>query len=223
MKRKITLLAVLVIVLAILAGSTLAYFTDKEVAHNVITSGGIDIEVDEWTDLDGDGEFDDGEEWPEEGFEDVTPNADISKIVSVTNLDSKSWIRVQVTVIIEKEVNGQTIELPLYLDDGTPVVTITGLDTTNWVYGDDGYWYYNTALAKDEETTDLFTGVHFSAATPNDYAHSVCNVYVYAEAVQADNNDIPDGGDVTDIEGWPGPGGTTYIGTPVDGDGKPVV
>lgn len=248
MKRKVTLLAVLVIVLAILAGTTLAYFTDNEVAHNVITSGGIDIEIEEGQDTDGDGEPD--QPWPEDGVEDVTPNQDISKIVSVTNLDSKSWIRVSVNVIIEKEVpvvdeetgepvldgDGnpvtETVELPLYLTetdaDGNPIaaVTITGLNlgtgADQWTYGGDGYFYYNSPVAKDEETTALFTGVHFAKELGNEYTHCTANVHVNAEAVQADNNAIPEGGDVTDIEGWPAPE-TAYVGTPVDGDGKPIV
>ena len=49
MKKKILLLASAVICLAILATGTLAYFTSSKTAHNVITSGGITIEIEEKT------------------------------------------------------------------------------------------------------------------------------------------------------------------------------
>ena len=39
MKKKMFVLAALAIILATLAGGTLAYFTGSETAHNVITTG----------------------------------------------------------------------------------------------------------------------------------------------------------------------------------------
>ena len=45
MKRKFLILSVLAILVAILAANTLAYFTADTKAHNVITSGGVDIDV----------------------------------------------------------------------------------------------------------------------------------------------------------------------------------
>ena len=44
MKRKILILSVLAILLAILAANTLAYFTADTKAHNVITSGGVAVQ-----------------------------------------------------------------------------------------------------------------------------------------------------------------------------------
>ena len=45
MKRKLLILSVLAICVAIVAAGTLAYFTAEDTAHNVITSGGVDIEL----------------------------------------------------------------------------------------------------------------------------------------------------------------------------------
>ena len=50
MKRKLLILSVLAICLAILAAGTFAYFTSEDTAHNVITSGGVKIAVQEWAD-----------------------------------------------------------------------------------------------------------------------------------------------------------------------------
>ena len=48
MKRKFLILSVLAILVAILAANTLAYFTADTKAHNVITSGGVNIVLNEW-------------------------------------------------------------------------------------------------------------------------------------------------------------------------------
>lgn len=50
MKRKIFLLSVVAICIAIAAVGTLAYFNAEDTAHNVITSGSVKIRLDEWAD-----------------------------------------------------------------------------------------------------------------------------------------------------------------------------
>ena len=50
MKRKLLILSVLAICVAIVAAGTLAYFTAEDTAHNVITTGGVDIELKEGAD-----------------------------------------------------------------------------------------------------------------------------------------------------------------------------
>lgn len=50
MKRKLLILSVLAICIATLAAGTLAYFTSEGKAHNVITTGGVEITVQEWAD-----------------------------------------------------------------------------------------------------------------------------------------------------------------------------
>lgn len=53
-KRKIVLLAMALCMVAILAvGGTLAYFTDTEQAHNTMVIGNVEINIDEFTYIDG--------------------------------------------------------------------------------------------------------------------------------------------------------------------------
>ena len=47
-KKRLFSLAVIVICLSIAGAGTLAYFSDQTVAHNVITSGNIKIDLLEW-------------------------------------------------------------------------------------------------------------------------------------------------------------------------------
>ena len=49
MKKKILLVAAVVMCLAIATAGTLAYFTSEDTAHNVITSGDVNIELVEQT------------------------------------------------------------------------------------------------------------------------------------------------------------------------------
>lgn len=69
MKKKILLVAAVVMCLAIATAGTLAYFTSEDTAHNVITSGDVNIELVEQT------KKEDGTlvEFPEEGIKGVMP------------------------------------------------------------------------------------------------------------------------------------------------------
>ena len=89
MKRKFLILSVLAILIAILAANTLAYFTADTKAHNVITSGGVDIVLNEWANED-----------RTEPFEDrtgVMPGTKVTKIVEISNTGTAPvWVRAQV-------------------------------------------------------------------------------------------------------------------------------
>ena len=86
MKRKFLILSVLAILIAILAANTLAYFTADTKAHNVITSGGVDIVLNEWANED-----------RTEPFEDrtgVMPGTKVTKIVEISNTGTAPvWVR----------------------------------------------------------------------------------------------------------------------------------
>ena len=103
MKRKVLALAVVTICLAIIASGTLAYFTAEETAHNVITSGNINIEIVEKHDDDGDPSTE-LVDFPEEGVSGIMPGCDVSKIVTVKNKEDSNtaWIRVWVNVGISE-------------------------------------------------------------------------------------------------------------------------
>jgi len=188
MKKKLFLSAVLTICAAIAATGTLAYFTAEDTAHNVITSGYVDIELEEWSEL----PSEDGDGVPFEDVAGVMPGAEISKIVTVKNIgDADAYIRVKA-------------DLDVILADnviGTPNLSLVHIDynTHDWTEKD-GYWYYNSVLSPDEITPPLFTTVKFDESMGNMYQNSIAYVDVSAQAVQVANN----GDTVMDANGWPG-------------------
>lgn len=182
MKRKLLILSVLAICIATLAAGTLAYFTAEGKAHNVITTGGVEIAVQEWAD-----------EEKTEPFKDLTgvmPNTTVTKIAEIKNTGaSDAWVRVKV----EKNIK--------LTGDGTPDVSMVQLDvnTTDWTDGGDGYYYYNRALQPGEVTVPIFTSVTFQAAMGNEYQNAQATVDVLAQAVQTANN----GDSAQTAAGWP--------------------
>ncbi len=181
MKRKVLILSVLAILIAILAANTLAYFTADTKAHNVITSGGVSIELKEWANDD-----------RTEKFEDKTgvmPGAEITKIVEIENTGTGPvWVRVQVVLdVFDKEKKS--------LD---PKYVTLDFNETDWTYFD-GYYHYNYPLDPGETTEPLFTTVTFDPKMGNEYQNSTAYVEVKAVAVQTANN----GTDVFSAAGWP--------------------
>lgn len=173
--------------LAILAAGTIAYFTAEGRAHNVITTGSINITVVEQQK----GENGTAVEYPTEPITNVVPGAEISKIVTIRN-DGKStaWIRVKVGTEIELAGEGEA---------NTSLVALN-FDDTNWTEND-GYYYYNKPVDPTESTTALFDTVKFDPQMGNEYQNCTVNINIYAQAVQTANNN-PDGG-VTEVKGWP--------------------
>ena len=193
MKKKILALAVVAMFTSIIASGTLAYFTAEEKAHNVITSGGVDIELVEKT------KGNDGVEvdFPSDGIHGVMPGTSVSKIVKVKNTGSgDAWIRVQITPSI-KDAAGA--ELPLTIcEANVPVMTCDIFDE-HWIDGGDGYYYHKEAIQADEFTEVLFEEVDFNVAMGNEYQNSTANILIDAQAVQAANN----GTAVMEAKGWP--------------------
>ena len=186
MKRKITVCALLIGCLSILAYGTMAYFTAEKTATNVITSGNINIELKEMA-------------IPEEGgdlvpFQDKTgvmPGAKISKIVSIKNIGGQSaYVRIQLDKFITL-AEGITGEADLSL------VTMD-INTVDWTEKE-GYYYYNTPLKSGEETEPLFNTVTFDKEMSNIYQDSKAEIKVNAQATQVANN----GDDVFSASGWP--------------------
>lgn len=197
MKKKLFSLAVVVICLSLLVGSTWAYFTAKGTAHNVITSGTIGIEIIEKT-LDGNGlEV----KFPEEGIKNVMPGSCVPKIVRIANVgEGDAWIRVKVDTTILSADN-QPLPPELEGKDGKiPVITFTVEE--GWTKGSDGYYYYNSPVSPTDDPKLFFKDVTFALEMGNAYQNSTAKVSICAEAVQSANNAAP-GGDVTAIPGWP--------------------
>lgn len=200
MKRKLLFLAVAVICLSIVAAGTVAYFTAEGRAHNVITTGGVSIRVDEKTLTDEEVEVD----FPEGGISGVMPGGEVSKIVRVQNTGgAEAWIRVGVSVSI---TGADGTELPDEITVGgaaQPVVRVDYLTANGWLDGDDGYYYCSSAVAPQAYTNSLFETVTFNPNMGDEYQSCTVNIIVNAQAVQTANNPIPSGGDVSDVSGWP--------------------
>lgn len=187
-KKKLFAMMALVIVIAILGTGTLAYFTTRALVHNVITTGGVNIELEE-TMLN-----DKGQEIPFVDQTGAMPGQEISKIVRVTNKDAEAWIRIQVVETIDEKADSENV-IRINYNLGTA--------PTQWTEKD-GWYYYNKPLANGETTEPLFKGVTLAGREmDNKYQNKDIVVSVSAQAVQAANNAIPDGGNVTDVKGWP--------------------
>lgn len=187
-KKKLFAMMALVIVIAILGTGTLAYFTTRALVHNVITTGGVNIELEE-TMLN-----DKGQEIPFVDQTGAMPGQEISKIVRVTNKDAEAWIRIQVEETIDEKADSENV-IRINYNLGTA--------PTQWTEKD-GWYYYNKPLANGETTEPLFKGVTLAGREmDNKYQNKDIVVSVSAQAVQAANNAIPDGGNVTDVKGWP--------------------
>lgn len=201
MKRKILSIAVIAICLAALGYSTLAFFTDTSpVVHNVITSGGIDVEIVE--------KQADGTPFPAEGVSGVMPGGEISKIVTVANKDTsaESWIRVWVNIAISESgnpiLNPLIKNLPLTITDaaGNEIDVVTlDINGEDWVQGKDFYYYYKTPVDPSEVTAPLFETVEFAPEMGNEYQNCKVMIDIHAEAVQTANN----GETAMDAAGWP--------------------
>lgn len=128
MKRKLLILSVLAICIATLAAGTLAYFTSEGKAHNVITTGGVKIAVQEWAD--------ENKQTPFEDLEGIMPGMTVTKIAEIKNTGaSDAWVRVKV----EKSIKLK--------GEGTPDTGLVelALNTADWTEKD-GYYYYTKAL-----------------------------------------------------------------------------
>lgn len=181
MKRKLLILSVLAICVASLTAGTLAYFNAEDTAHNVITSGGVSIAIQEWADEE--------KQTPFVDLDGIMPDMSVTKIAEVKNTGaSEAWIRVSITKAIE------------LAGEGTPDIDLVELDlnTNDWTLGEDGYLYCNEPVKPGEVTAPIFTTVSFNKAMGNEYQYATATVDIVAQAVQTANN----GTSALDAQGW---------------------
>lgn len=186
MKKKIFICAFLAVCLSIVAYGTTAYFSYEDTATNVIATGDIKIDLQEWSIPDGG-----GEPIPFEDVIDVQPGMEISKVVQIENIGGgNAWVRISLdkAITLADGVEGE-VDLSLISYD---------LNTEHWTE-QDGYYYYNTILKSGETTEPLFTKVIFSPDMSNLYQHSKAVINVKAQATQVIHN----GETVFEAAGWP--------------------
>lgn len=193
MKRRIPAIALVLALLVIAASAyvTLAYFTADDQVTNVITAGNVKIELCEMmTTENGDTLV------PFEDVSGVMPGTEVSKIVTVKNTgNNAAYVRVSVNSLI-RDANDIEDEL---LTDRLDSYIELDINTENWTYMDDGYYYYNTALEAGTETEPLFTTVKYLEKMPNEYQNTTLEMNITAYATQKANN----GSNVFEASGWP--------------------
>lgn len=179
-RSRLLLIALAAILVTVLTQPTLAYYTTIGKATNVVTSGGIQLQIHERTA--------DGSDFPTEGVY-IIPGDIVSKQVTVENICSHPfYLRVK---LVSSSTNAElSAEDCLKMD----------IDTANWTYLD-GFYYYNAILQPGETTPALFTQVEI-VGSKVDQTHigSTLNLTVNAFAVQSENNpaEYP-----WDASGWP--------------------
>lgn len=172
MKKKWTIAAVLVPVVALLAVGTWAYFSAAGRADNVITMGSVKLAL---HDEDGTGQ----------PFTTVSavPGSVVDKVVYVENVGSGAfYTRVKITPEVVA-ANGELVPLT-----DRSLLTLD-LNDTDWIPGADGYYYYNGTVDPKAATSKLFNHVTFSTDMGNEYQNTTVHIYVTAEAVQTANLD----------------------------------
>lgn len=179
-KRSLMLVSAIALALVIVAGGTLAWFTADAEVSNSFRAGTLEIDV--------------VEEFDEEGAQNVNPGDQFNKQVQVENLGSKrAYVRVKLTALWQA-AEGKEIEDPNALEPAE----LVGLNTDDWVDGEDGYFYYKHILAAEGGITNpLFTHVKFAGADMGDqYQGASFSLDVEAEAIQVTN------GAAEDAAGW---------------------
>ena len=198
MKKKLFVIAAIAIVLSILAGGTLAYYTSDIFVHNVITSNSVGIHIDEYQLVDGV-----ERPYPEDDVS-IMPGSTVSKRPEVVNDEAPSYIRACVEVVVK--LDGERTYTVLSEDEAAEIMTIA-MNTADWQRkeGDNKWWYFMPgSVGTGEATTPLFTEVTFKGAEMgNEYMNAEILINIAAQAVQSENNPIPAEGTVIDVKGWP--------------------
>ena len=189
MKRKLVLTSAVVLILALLAAGTFAYFTKNARATNVITTGTINIELND--SITGGTAVKDGDKVTGYTISGVMPGQPVEKIVSVTNTGtSPAWLRVKLDISVTG-ANGKPLDLTF--GDKQDVLTFTPQmkEGKGWFLAEDGYYYYSKPVAADDETERLFQSgtLMLNPQLPNDYQGCAVTINVLAQAVQVKNND----------------------------------
>lgn len=178
-KSKLVTIAILLILLSIAGTGTLAYFNDSITVHNEITTGNINIAINQVS------------------TENLTvmPAMSVARPILVTNdtASGTAWVRVQIEKQIVKADNSIG-------DDALIIMQYNNQNkcNTNWTY-QDGYYYYKTPLAANNTTAPLFDEIVFSPSMGNEYQNSTATVTIHVQAVQTANN----GSTVWEAAGWP--------------------
>lgn len=196
-KKLYTLVGSLVLVGAIGVGATLAYFTDNDVAKNVVTMGHVDIDLDEPNYTPG----------VDNVMEDLVPGETITKDPTITVAEDSqpAFIRAKIEFLMD----GAPMEAK-YASELEGQLTLEGtklVEDTSWKKGEGNYYYFQYEVDPGEKIV-LFDEVTIPSNWGNDVADSEIQIIVSAEAIQSENFEPNvEGGQIV---GWNGVTVETY-------------
>mgnify|MGYP005768056101 CR=1 FL=1 len=180
MRRKVALTAAAVAMVGTLAvGGTLAWFTDTETATNVVTTGNVDITLNE----------DGGDDGVATGdglkYEDVMPGDEFDKKVTIANEGNDAYVR---AIIEVTGINMNETEAIEFMKNN---VKVSGLI---WNYDAEdevstAIVEYDDIFSKDAEDWVIFDSIKVPESWDNSYTNKEFSIKVEAEAIQAANID----------------------------------
>ncbi len=201
MNKKKVIAAAIVLVLVVLIGSVLAYFTDTDTATNIFTLGDkIDIAIVEnnaWTQ--------DGEttNWINANARDIHPGTVVSKEPSIKNKSTTTPAYVFAEVKVPCYAStGTTVDTPLFtlnnIGEGWTKIssneTVNTTDKTiSYVYAYGTSTAMTTLAANTTTATPVFTTVTLApslTAEQKDTASATPNIVVNGYGIQIDNLNV---------------------------------
>lgn len=189
MKKRALYIAVIIICLSIITGGTFAYFSTDDVAHNVITTKKVELNVLVQKQEGGSLNEDLNEAIP------VMPGITVSKVISAQGLQTESWARIKYNFAMY-DVYGEKMQLS---KDELEQLILVQPDTAHWTEKD-GWWYCNESLESGEISKPLFKEIKFAGKEMgNEYQNTHVKLWITGQAVQCNNN----GNSVLEAAGWP--------------------
>lgn len=188
-KKKLSLLVVSGVLVTTIVGGSLAWFTSKDTKLNYFSTGSIKHEI--------------VEVFEEDGLaKNLLPGDEVNKDVWINNT-GKSDALLRVKVIpqwVNKlgEVDNllDTNLIELVFADGVQKSLESGIgNDTNWILGNDGYFYYTSILPVNKEEVEhqsaqLLSAVRLSGEVSDQdkYAEKEINVRIESETVQVNKD-----------------------------------
>ncbi|MBS6517264.1 MAG: SipW-dependent-type signal peptide-containing protein [Clostridium sp.] len=196
MKKRTKLITAAVSLGALMTvGGTLAWFTDSETATNTVTTGYVDVKIEEHKPTEEEAQrggytFEVDENNTGITYGSLTPGASIPKDPTVIYTGSvDGYVRYKVEIDMGDEAGGDTgfsrelIDKLEFKKDGQKVELNTLVDESN-----DGLWIYDTNVRSNgDKGTLLFDTVSISKEAGNEIANKSLKIVVKADAIQAAN------------------------------------
>ena len=194
-KKKVSLIIAAGVLATALVGGSLAWFTDKDTATNHFKTGSIAHEIVEVFN-------------PEGPAQDLLPGDEVNKDVWIDNTaTSDALLRVKITATLDgKDIAYNTNPKVLELVFAEGVQEVLGEkieDGTNWVKGNDGYFYYTKIFAKKGEAAtrseQLLDAVRIDKDVEDQksYGNKKIDVIINSETVQVNSDAYRESWEIT--------------------------